>query len=54
MSMLQIMLIMLGLVLVLSLLVQAGDRSSIGLLVCGSGFILELIASIRKARFLAA
>lgn len=53
-SMLQIFLVSLGLVLVLSLMIRAGDRMHIGLLICLVGFILSLVASSAKLKKLAA
>lgn len=53
-SMLQIFLILLGLVLVVSVLVRAGDNLGAGLIFCLVGFIVELLSSGAKLKSLAA
>ena len=53
-SMLQIFLTIIGLVLVISVLVQAGDHLGAGLVICLAGFITAFIASIAKLKSLAA
>ncbi len=53
-SMLQIFLTLIGLVLVISVLVRAGEHLGAGLIFCLAGFIVELLASGAKFRKLAA
>jgi hypothetical protein len=53
-SMLQIFLSLMGTVLVISLLIQAGDDLGAGLVVCLAGFIVGIIASAAKLKKLAA
>jgi len=52
--MLQIFLILIGLVLVISVLVRAGEHLGAGLIICLAGFIVELFASAAKFKKLAA
>jgi hypothetical protein len=47
-SMLQIFLVLIGLVLVVSILVRAGDRLGVGLILCLIGFLVELVGSASK------
>ena len=53
-SMLQIFLTIIGLVLVISVLVQAGDHLGVGLVFCLLGFIVAFVASLAKFKSLAA
>jgi hypothetical protein len=53
-SMLQIFLTLVGLVLVISFLVRAGEQFGAGLIICLAGFVVELCASAAKFRKLAA
>jgi len=53
-SMLQIFLTLVGSVLVVSILVRAGERFGAGLIICLAGFIVGLIASRAKFKRLAA
>ena len=53
-SMLQIFLILIGTILVISILVQAGDKLGPGLIFCLIGFVVELFGSGVKFRKLAA
>jgi len=53
-SMLQIFLILLGLVLVVSILIRAGENLGAGLIFCLVGFIVELLSSGAKLKSLAA
>jgi hypothetical protein len=53
-SMLQIFLTIIGTVLVISLLIQAGDGLGAGLVVCLAGFIVGIIGSAAKLKKLAA
>jgi hypothetical protein len=55
-TMLQIFLILIGLIIVISILVQVADYSDLGagLFFCLAGFIVALLASIAKMRSLAA
>jgi len=53
-SMLQIFLILLGLVLVVSVLIRAGENLGAGLIFCLVGFIVELLSSGAKLKSLAA
>jgi hypothetical protein len=53
-SMLQIFLTIIGIVLVFSILIQAGEKLGIGLIVCLDGFIVALVASCAKFKQLAA
>jgi hypothetical protein len=52
-SMLQIFLTLIGTVLVISLLIQAGDDLGAGLVVCLAGFIVGIIGSAAKLKKLA-
>jgi hypothetical protein len=52
--MLQIFLTLIGTVLVISLLIQAGDNLGAGLVICLAGFIVGIIGSAAKFRKLAA
>jgi hypothetical protein len=53
-SMLQIFLILIGMILVISMLVQAGNRLGPGLIFCLTGFVVELFGAGVKFRKLAA
>jgi len=53
-SMLQIFLTIIGTVLVISILVQAGSRLGPGIIICLLGFILGIVVSIAKLKKLAA
>jgi len=53
-SMLQIFLILVGLVLVVSVLIRAGENLGAGLIFCLVGFIVELLSSGAKLKSLAA
>jgi hypothetical protein len=53
-SMLQIFLILIGTILVISILVQAGNRLGAGLIFCLIGFVVELLGAGVKFRKLAA
>ena len=53
-SMLQIFLILIGTILVISILVQAGGRLGPGLIFCLAGFIVETLAALVKFKKLAA
>ncbi|NIP53834.1 MAG: hypothetical protein GWN67_16625 [Phycisphaerae bacterium] len=53
-SMLQIFLILIGAILVISILVQAGNRLGPGLIFCLAGFVVELFGAGVKFRKLAA
>ncbi len=51
-SLLQVFLVILGLMIVVSLFFSAGDKIRIGLVLCGVGFAVELIAAITKYKLL--
>ena len=53
-SILQLFLTLIGLLLVVSTLLRAGGQSGMGIVVCATGFVIELIASGVKFRSLAA
>lgn len=52
--MLQIFLTIIGTVLIISVLIQAGKHAAIGLIICLVGFLVSLAASLSKFRTLAA
>jgi hypothetical protein len=53
-SMLQMFLILIGIALVVSVLVQVGDKLGVGLIFCLAGFIVETVAAAVKFKKLAA
>jgi hypothetical protein len=53
-SMLQIFLILIGIALVVSILVQVGNKLGVGLIFCLAGFIIEILAAVAKFKKLAA
>ncbi len=53
-SMLQMFLILIGIALVVSVLVQVGDKLGVGLIFCLTGFIVEILAAVVKFKKLAA
>lgn len=53
-SMMQIFLNLIGIALVVSLLVQVGDKLGVGLIFCLAGFIVETVAAFVKFKKLAA